>query len=344
MGDLNVTIPEGMSKEDLREEHYNATITHFREIHDTLVIFQVKADFPLPPYKPGQYVSLGLGWWEDRSEGCGKDKLLMLGERVAALKDNEQPAPLEEREKLTNEYDVLVQKLIKRSYSICHPVLDETGAFADPLKENSLEFYITIIRGWDDGDTAPLLTPRLALKGEGDRVFMQPKITGFYTLDGIPKESDLIFGATGTGEAPHNPMIAELLQNGHEGQIISINCARYIEDLAYVDIHRKLEERFANYRYVVLTTRDLPPGVPKVYVQDFIKNGSLEDILGKPIDPSMHFFLCGNPDMVGAPKRVKGKFVYPDSEGVIEILETGYPDFTSVRKDPGCNIHFEEFW
>ena len=96
-------------------------------------------------------------------------------------------------EKLTNEYDVLVQKLIKRSYSICHPVLDETGAFADPLKENSLEFYITIIRGWDDGDTAPLLTPRLALKGEGDRIFMQPKITGFYTLDGYHRNYPLAY-------------------------------------------------------------------------------------------------------------------------------------------------------
>ncbi|MDV2495024.1 MAG: ferredoxin--NADP reductase [bacterium] len=344
MGNLTVTVPEGMSKDALRSEHYNATVTKFLEVHDALVIFQVKADFPLPAYKPGQYVSLGLGWWEDRSEGCGKDKLMVLGDRIAGLKDDEQEATAEEKEKLANEYETLVQKLIKRSYSICHPVLEEDGDFADPLKDNSLEFYITIIRGWDDGDTAPLLTPRFALLGEGDRIFMQPKITGFYTLDGVPKESDLIFGATGTGEAPHNPMIAWLLQNGHEGQIVSIVCARYLEDLAYVDVHHSLEERFENYHYVILTTRDLPPGKPKVYVQDYLKNGSLEELLGKPIDPSMHFFLCGNPDMVGAPKRVKGKMVYPENEGVIEILETGYPDFTSERKAPGCNIHFEEYW
>lgn len=344
MGNLTVTVPEGMSKDALRSEHYNATVTKFREVHDALVIFQVRADFPLPAYKPGQYVSLGLGWWEDRAEGCGKDKVIIMGERIADLADNDQATGPEEREKLIGEYESLVQKIIKRSYSISHPVLEENGDFADPLKDNSLEFYITIIRGWEDGDTAPQLTPRLALLAEGDRIFMQPKITGFYIIGGAPKESDLIFAATGTGEAPHNPMIAWLLKNGHEGQIVSIVCARYREDLAYIDVHRKLEERFSNYKYVILTTRDLPPGTPKVYVQEYIKSGQLEELLGKPIDTSMHFFLCGNPDMVGAPKRVKGKMVYPESEGVIKILENRDPRFSFDRKNPNCNIHFEEYW
>jgi hypothetical protein len=47
---------------------------------------------------------------------------------------------------------------------------------------------------------------------------------------------------------------------------------------------------------------------------------------------------------VGAPKRVKGKMVYPESEGVIKILENRDPRFSFDRKNPNCNIHFEEYW
>lgn len=368
MGNLVLTLPAGVSKEQLRREHYNATVTHVRNVHRNLAIIRVRPDFPLPEYQPGQFTSLGLGWWEDRVEGSGKDRLHEMSERLAELdqelsflgdnssepsipedapaggEEDGQGAPSQERETLSKEYGRLVQKLIKRVYSICDPVLSEDGGFADLAGENTLEFYVTIIRNGEPSSACPLLTPRLALLREGDRLFVQEKISGNYILDGLSKQSDIIFAATGTGEAPHNAMIARLMKEGHRGQIVSVVSARYKNDLAYLDVHRRLEEAFAHYKYVTLTTRDLPLGEPKVYVQDFIKNGALEELLGKPLDPSMHFFLCGNPVMVGAPKRVKGETVYPEEVGVIEVLEQLDRGFLSDPKNPARNIHFEAYW
>jgi ferredoxin--NADP+ reductase len=301
---------------------------------------------------------LGMGLWEDRAEGTGKDRIFLTRDRLAelsekllasgngpvALGDDESVGLYRERESLGAEYSQLFGKLVKRAYSISDPILDEAGNFADLAAENTLEFYFAIIREGGVANACPILTPRLALLGEGDRLFIQDKIAGLYTLDGLSPEGDVVFAATGTGEAPHNAMIAELLRRGHKGKVISIVSARYWKDLAYLDVHRRLEEAFSNYRYAPLTTRNLPPGTPKRYIQDFIKDGSLEEILGKPLDSTMHFFLCGNPHMVGAPKRVKGETVYPETEGVTEVLESRYEGFSSDSKDPSRNIHYELYW
>ena len=41
----------------------------------------------------------------------------------------------------------------------------------------------------------------------------------------------MLFLATGTGEAPHNYMLWELLRRGHTGRILSACCVRYRRDL-----------------------------------------------------------------------------------------------------------------
>ena len=55
-----------------------------------------------------------------------------------------------------------------------------------------------------------------------DRILaaVEPRATGHYTLAGIPAEANVAFFATGTGEAPHNAMIAELLAAGWPGEIV----------------------------------------------------------------------------------------------------------------------------
>ena len=55
---------------------YNATVAGLRRIHSDLIILRVRPDFPLPVHKPGQYTSLGLGYWEPRVPGCQEEKLL----------------------------------------------------------------------------------------------------------------------------------------------------------------------------------------------------------------------------------------------------------------------------
>src|SRR5437660_5711481 len=120
----------------------------------------------------------------------------------------------------------------------------------------------------------PALTPRLFTLQEGARLFMGEKIAGHFTLDPVQPGDTVLFLATGTGEAPHNYMLWELLRRGHRGRILSACCVRYAKDLAYRSTHDELMHRYPRYSYLALTTRE--PDVltrGKVYIQDLIVSG-----------------------------------------------------------------------
>lgn len=297
--------------EELREEHYNATITHFEPTHSDLWVIRVRPDHQGTPYVPGQYASLGLGYWEDRVD------------------DAEDPD-------LDDRWD----KLIRRSYSISSRILDESGYLTDESSLDELEFYIVLVPPTDDN--TPALTPRLALRRPGDRIYLGPKVAGRYTLSTVTDPaSTVVFLSTGTGEAPHNAMVTELLRKGHYGPVVSAVSVRQWADLGYLEAHRNLETRYPNYHYVTLPTRE--PDVPKRYIQDLIRAGDLEQ-QGVALDPARtHVFLCGNPAMIGLPDETDdGGLSFPEPTGVVELLmERG---FTLDRRRRSGNIHYEEYW
>ena len=220
---------------ELREEHYNATITSFEQRHSDLWVLRVRPDHGDTSHIPGQYASLGLGFWEDRIDNCVDPGI-----------------------------DSRWHKLIRRSYSISHSMFEPSGYFAPPDTEE-LEFYIVLVPADDDHVSA--LTPRLANKQVGDRIYLGPKVAGRYTLHAVEDpQSAVVFFATGTGEAPHNSMVVELLRKGHTGPIVSTVTVRNWKDLGYLEAHRALEQRFPNYHYLPMPTRE--PDVPKRYLQD----------------------------------------------------------------------------
>lgn len=303
---------------ELREKHYNATLAYLHKPHPELAILRVRPDFAIPLHKPGQYSTLGLGYWEPRAPGC-QEETVKPGEET---------------------------KLIRRAYSISHPVLGEQGGLRSGEQHDWLEFYVVLVRD-SDGPAAPALTPRLFMLREGERLFLGERITGHYTLDTVQPGDTVLFLATGTGEAPHNYMLWELLRRGHQGRILSACCVRYRRDLAYVATHEELMKQHPHYTYLSLTTREAETVNQKVYIQDLITSGQLEERLGNPLDPpKTHVFLCGNPKMIGVPARDKatGERVYPQPLGVIEILEKrGFQTDQPQIKFKG-NIHFEEYW
>jgi ferredoxin--NADP+ reductase len=194
--------------------------------------------------------------------------------------------------------------------------------------------------------------PRVAAleKGlPGDRAGLQvgDRIVGSYTLEGVRPHDTVLFLSTGTGEAPNNYMLWDLLRRGHEGKILSACCVRYRRDLAYLATHDELMRRYSNYTYLPLTTREADTVGHKVYIQDLITSGQLEERLGQPLDPARtHVYLCGNPKMIGVPVKDKetGRRVYPPPPGVIEILEQrGFQADQPAAKVKG-NVHFEEYW
>ena len=291
--------------DELRVEHYNATITHFEPTHSDLWVLRVKPDHGSVSHLPGQYASLGLGFWEER------------------IDDAVDPG-------LDGRWD----KMVRRSYSISHPIFDEHGYLAGEADE--LEFYIVLVPPTEGN--VPGLTPRLALKRPGDRIYLGPKVAGRYTLAPVTDPaSTAVFLSTGTGEAPHNAMVTELLRKGHHGPIVSAVSVRQWADLGYRAKHDELARRYANYRYIPLPTRE--PDVPKRYIQDLIGG----DDLGVDLDPATtHVFLCGNPAMIGLPEEGDGSPVYPEVTGVVELLADR--GFTLDHRTRRGTIHFEEYW
>nr|WHW29301.1 hypothetical protein [uncultured bacterium] len=296
--------------EELRVEHYNAVITHFEPSHSDLWVLRVKPDNGDVSYIPGQYASLGLGYWEDR------------------IDDAEDPG-LEDK----------WEKLIRRSYSISSRMFDDHGYLTDDTGAEELEFYIVLVP--PTPENVPGLTPRLALKRPGDRIYLGPKVAGRYTTTSVTNPHDtLLFLSTGTGEAPHNAMAVQMLSKGHTGPIVGAVSVRQWADLGYRKQHEQLAARYPNYHYLPLPTRE--SDVPKRYIQDVLQDGTLEG-LGVSLDPATtHVFLCGNPAMIGLPEEKDGVEIFPETVGVVGLLvERG---FTIDRRTQKGTIHFEEYW
>ncbi|HEY7564866.1 MAG TPA: NAD(P)-binding domain-containing protein [Acidimicrobiia bacterium] len=297
---------------ELESRLYNATITKFNPHHSDLWILRVRPDQGDVSFLPGQYATLGLGFWEPRVDNAYED------------------LPEQKR-----------TQVARRSYSISSPIFDEAGHLIDQSRWDQLEFYIVLVRPTQE--EVPAFTPRLALKVPGDRIYLGPKVTGRYTLERIKSpDTTVVFCSTGTGEAPHNAMVVELLRRGHKGPILNAVSVRYRQDLAYLAQHRKLEQDYSNYRYLTLLTRE--SDVEKIRLQDALERGMFEEALGglELAPASTHFYLCGNPAMIGLPEWEGDKPRFPPGRGMAEMLSKR--GFTIDRRGAPGNVHFEEYW
>lgn len=197
-------------------------------------------------------------------------------------------------------------KLIKRAYSIG----------SSPVQKDYIEFYFAIV---PQGE----LTPRLDLLQEGDRLFMAQKITGTFTLAGIPDDARLIFVATGTGMAPFMSMIRTPSTWSAGRQIVVLHGVRYPSDLGYREDLDRLQNE-GRITYIPIVSRaDESWGGARGHVQSlFTQDGPLI------LDPARdHVFLCGNPAMIN------------DTEAL--LVAGGFREHS--RKHPG-NLHFEKYW
>ncbi|MCG8652370.1 MAG: ferredoxin--NADP reductase [Pirellulales bacterium] len=305
----------------LREKLYNATIIERIDAHSDLTRFRIRPDASIPSFAPGQYVALGLGNWEPRLQGT-------------------QPEEVPEKK---------LRKLSRRAYSISCPMLDQEGQLAPVDSIDYLEFYVTLVREADSPDKKPpVLTPRLFKLAAGDRIEVQKKITGHYTLQGIKPDETVLMLGTGTGEAPHNAMTTKLLAEGHRGKIVNVTSVRHRVDLAYAVEHKRLMERYDNYRYLPFTTRDPenldsshPDYVGKQYLQDLFTSGKLAEAAGDPLDAAnTHVFLCGNPAMIG---YVPPGADPPAKAGMLPLLRQAGFVTESDQQGAGC-VRFEKYW
>ncbi|MEZ5342707.1 MAG: hypothetical protein R2706_15045 [Acidimicrobiales bacterium] len=179
-------------------------------------------------------------------------------------------------------------------------MFDEHRYRTDEAGLNELEFYIVLVKPTDDNVAST--HPRLALK---DRVIAStsaPKrlaATRSMPLSILNARSWLFFHGhrRGTTQTRWSRPPA---QGPHTGPIVSAVTVRQWDDLGYIDKHRELERRYANYHYLPLPTRE--PDIEKRYIQSLITDDVFANELGIQLDPeTSHVFLCGNPAMIGLP-------------------------------------------
>ena len=306
---------------ELRERHYNATLTERIDSHSDLSRFRIRPDAGFAEFEPGQYVAMGLGNWEPR----------LAGTQMECLPEKK------------------IRKVVRRAYSISCPLMTDDGQLAPVGSIDYLEFYVTLVRQASSPDAKPpALTPRLFKLAVGDRLVVEKKITGRYTLGDVGQNDTILMLATGTGEAPHNAMTAKLLDDGHRGRIVNVTSVRKKADLAYLALHNELMRQYSNYLYLPYTTREpenLDPANPhfvgKQYVQDLFSSGKLAEAAGVPLRPSdTHVFLCGNPSMIG---YVAPGAPPPASPGMLtRLAEAGFRE-SADGGGAGC-VRFEKYW
>ncbi len=197
-------------------------------------------------------------------------------------------------------------KLIKRAYSIG----------SAPSQKEFLEFYIAIV---PDG----LLTSRLAVLKEGDRLYVAPKVVGEFTLEGVPENANLVLVATGTGLAPYIAMLRSGKAWREGRRITVVHGVRFVKDLAYGDELRAMAAENSQLVYHPVVSRETPPeGGTRGHLQSLFSSGAIST------DPTKdHVFLCGNPAMVEDMEKY--------------LLARAYT--VHSRKSPGA-LHLEKYW
>jgi ferredoxin--NADP+ reductase len=303
----------------LRTTHYNATLAEVKVLHERLRIVRIRPDAAIPTFEAGQWLQIGLGAWE-----VGAPKLAVREAGGPELAGAHRAAPP-------------AAELLRRTFSIGSPILAPGGErLLREGEEDAYEFYIALA---GEG-RASAFAGRLFARAPGERLWTAPAPKGQYTLHGVEPHHDVLFAATGTGEAPHNRMIWALLVRGHRGRIAAVVTTRTRADQGYRAVHERLQQLVPNYRYAAIATRE--PGERGVRLQELLRSGQLESLAGFALDPQRtHVFLCGNPAMVGAPRsEPDGALGFAQPGGMVELLtqERGFNAGT-----PNGTIHFERY-
>ena len=205
-------------------------------------------------------------------------------------------------------------KLVRRAYSIA----------SAPQERDYLEFFIALV---DEGE----LTPKLHSLGEGQRLWLNPKVKGKFTLDPIPPDSSLVMVATGTGIAPFISMLQQYRSSGRWKRCALVEGVRYANDLGYEDQLAELQEADRTIQYCATVSRE-PEGSSwkgkRGRVNQLLTLSGFRSAFGWDLSPAdTQVLLCGNPAMI--------------DEVTADLSNHGFKPHS--KKDPG-QIHFERYW
>lgn len=204
--------------------------------------------------------------------------------------------------------------LVKRSYSI--------GSSAH--QRESVQMFIVHV---DDGE----FTSWLFAQRVGARVWLAPKASGGFTLQGFERGKNLVLVSTGTGVAPYVSMYRTHQDDPLWDRIVILNGVRLAADLGFREELESATARDARLLYLPTTTRE-PSGSPwmglRGRVNDVLDPLRFRALAGFDLAPSQcHVYICGNPMMI------------EDVEAM--VVARGFKKHTPGH--PGT-LHMEKYW
>lgn len=204
--------------------------------------------------------------------------------------------------------------LVKRSYSIGSSAHDR----------HAVQLFVVHV---DDGE----FTSWLFAQREGARVWLAPKASGGFTLEGFERGKDLVLVSTGTGVAPHVSMYRTYRDQAPWRRIVIANGVRIAADLGFREELEAAAARDPRLVYLPMTTRE-PAGSDwkglRGRVGEFLEPARFQSFAGLPLDPEQcHVYVCGNPAMIEDLERM--------------LSARGFKKHTP--RHPGT-LHLEKYW
>jgi ferredoxin--NADP+ reductase len=213
------------------------------------------------------------------------------------------------------------KRLVRRAYSIA----------SSPLVRDYVELLVVLV-------VAGELTPRLWDIPVGGRVWMDPKISGRFTLR-QRADCDAVMVGTGTGVAP----FVSMLRTFHIARASPADRARYwrrcvlihgvrnLSDLAYRAEIEVICREDPTVIYIPTVTRETPGSAwagLRGRVQAVLEDATYQRLVGTALDPAAaQVYLCGNPAMIKE----------------VEAMLSGRGFALDARGKAG-NLHFERYW
>ncbi len=133
-------------------------------------------------------------------------------------------------------------------------------------------------------------TPTIAKLNEGDEIDVMGPM-GTFIIKDQSLTKPITFISTGTGVAPFRSIIANLLEYNFEKPITLLTGYRYNDDILYEQAFKELTEKYSNFSYQRILSRE---GDRTGYVQILI-----DDNLNLESD----YYICGLKDMVNSVKE-----------------------------------------
>lgn len=204
--------------------------------------------------------------------------------------------------------------LTRRAFSIA----------STPRERDHFEFYVRRV-------VAGELTPALFDLGPGASLWLDSRVYGHFTLEEVPRQSNVLMVATGTGLGPFVSMLRTYRGTERWRRCVLLESAQTSADLGYRSELERIAGEDPSFSYHPTLTRE-PEGGPwrglRGRVQSFLEPDAFRRLSDLPLDPALwQVLLCGNPEMIGSVTE--------------QLSRAGFRRHR--RREPG-QIHAERYW